>query len=567
MKTGLPVAARTLVIMLGASDFPNDPSKSRESFRNSAKALRDYFQDPQGFGLPKGNLLWLFNSDLSSIDQDTRIEEFLGAAMERSEEERPLDVIVYYVGHGFFGGETIFGDQRLYYLATRNFKPDKDERSFRFKSLQQTVKERVRHVRKFYILDACFSAAAVKELMSTATAQQIIMEAEREAVDELPAYGSAVLCAAGPEDPAKAPLSQTYTMFTGALLEVLGNYSEVTETLSLYEVYRLVTHAIKCKFGNDGVRPHYYVRVPTQGNVGELPLFPIRRREVDYTTKEEKRKLEEQRQRKLEEHRSAEAARQAKELRKRETPLSQREKKRSVKQAPLKASKRQLRFRPVVVGFLLTAIGIWAAVDRQGIKGWLGIGGKPNQNGKELTEKTRLPNTAPTVSPSATVPRPTPDEHLFTVAGELEVYGVGYGKQYSNAFISLNGRKIIEIDHNNESSRFSGYPLISIIKHIARRITPFDEVVVFQQNSMGNACSGGPIWFLGLKRNGSFTISDPIDFCGGKYEIPIIEEGDNMITVIIPGGPPNRGEGHIPGETRVYQNGKIRKVRTRKEYM
>ena len=270
MTVAPPTAARTLVVMLGASEFPGDPALSNQRFKVSAGALREYFQDPRRFGLPESNLLWLFDSGRRPTDLNDEVESFISAAMQRPPEQRPLDVIIYYVGHGFFG------DDKGYYLATRSLKRDHPEYSYRFKALQRTIKEQARFARKFYILDACFSGAAAKEMMGTdPVARRVITEVEREARDDLPERGTAVLCAAGPEDVALAPNVENYTMFTGALLDVLEKPEIATEILSLQEVHSLIDDVIKRRFGAGGVRPQIHVPEQKQGNVGSIPLFPV----------------------------------------------------------------------------------------------------------------------------------------------------------------------------------------------------------------------------------------------------------------------------------------------------
>jgi hypothetical protein len=158
---------------------------------------------------------------------------------------------------------------------------------------------------------------------------------------------------------------------------------------------------------------------------------------------------------------------------------------------------------------------------------------------------------------------PTLKQRFLTVAGELKVFQLDERLLGDRFSVTLNNDVILTTNGEDESSRFHDFPATDILKHISRKIPPFDEVIIFQQNMWGNACSGGPIWFLGLKKNGSFEISDSIGFCGGKD--PIIREGPDRITVIIPGGPPNRGSGYIPGVTWIYKNGEVKKVNAPKK--
>jgi hypothetical protein len=158
---------------------------------------------------------------------------------------------------------------------------------------------------------------------------------------------------------------------------------------------------------------------------------------------------------------------------------------------------------------------------------------------------------------------PVLKQRLVTVAGELKVVQLDEGMLGSKFAVRLNNDVILKTNGDDESSRYYEFPVPKVLKHITKGIPPFDEVVVFQQNMWGNACNGGPIWFLGLKKNGSFDISNDIDFCGGKE--PIIKEEPGKIIVIIPGGPPNRGKGYIPGETWVYQNGEAQQIKAQRK--
>lgn len=152
-------------------------------------------------------------------------------------------------------------------------------------------------------------------------------------------------------------------------------------------------------------------------------------------------------------------------------------------------------------------------------------------------------------------------ERLITVAGELKIIQLDEGELGNKYAVILDGNTILRTDADAEGSRFSDFPVPTILRHFKNGVPPYDEVILFQQNMWGNACNGGPLWFLGLKRDGSFSISTPIDFCGGRG--PIIRASRDAIIVIIPGGPPNRGRGYVPRETWVYQNGEVKQMTRR----
>ena len=272
MNTALPQAERTLVVILGGSTYPRNHAFDNPRFKRSAEGLRAYFEDPAAFNLPPRNLLWLFDSTRSPNELNDEIEAFLRSAMQGPEEQRPLDVIIVFIGHGFFD------DSRSYHLATPSFKPGAPEYSYRFKLLQRTVKEQMRFARKFYLLDACYSASVARELMaSEPVAQRVLSEVEAGASEDLPQRGTAALCAASKDDEALAPEAEDYTMFSGALLSVLRDPPVSADALSLHQLHGLVDDLIRKRFGESAVRPEIHVPEQKQGDVAAIPLFPLRR--------------------------------------------------------------------------------------------------------------------------------------------------------------------------------------------------------------------------------------------------------------------------------------------------
>jgi hypothetical protein len=154
---------------------------------------------------------------------------------------------------------------------------------------------------------------------------------------------------------------------------------------------------------------------------------------------------------------------------------------------------------------------------------------------------------------------PRTKQSLKTVAGELKIIQLDEGELGHKFTVTLNDKTILKTDGDDEASEFAAFPIPEILKRVDQSVPPFDEVVIFQQNMWGNACNGGPIWFLGLKKDGSYDRSEKIDFCGGRA--PVIQTAPGKITITFPGGPPNRGTGYVRGETWVYENGRVRQLK------
>src|SRR6266436_652745 len=137
--------------------------------------------------------------------------------------------------------------------------------------------------------------------------------------DALADSGTALLCASEPRDPAKAPIGMTYTMFTGALLDVLKIGDErAPPTLSLQDLAYLVKRSVEARFKEEAVRPEVHAPDQKGGRVDTVPIFPNslrrhaeekQRAEVAWLAAEEKRKADEAARLAEEKRKADEAAR------------------------------------------------------------------------------------------------------------------------------------------------------------------------------------------------------------------------------------------------------------------
>lgn len=139
------------------------------------------------------------------------------------------------------------------------------------KDLAAALKEVARGLRRYLILDCCFAAAAVGEFQS-GSATQVVRE---KTLDAFPTKGTALLCAASSKDPARAPHGASYTMFTGALLDVLINgQPDLGARLSLEELGSSIIRRLKDTYTEEAVRPEVHAPDQRDGNIADLPLFP-----------------------------------------------------------------------------------------------------------------------------------------------------------------------------------------------------------------------------------------------------------------------------------------------------
>jgi hypothetical protein len=94
--------------------------------------------------------------------------------------------------------------------------------------------------------------------------------------DEGPAQrGTALLCASGPRDPAKAPDGLSFTMFSGALLDTLkeGN-PHGDDSFTLYQLGESVRNRIFNEHRDEAVRPEILSPDQTKGDVAKVAIFP-----------------------------------------------------------------------------------------------------------------------------------------------------------------------------------------------------------------------------------------------------------------------------------------------------
>jgi len=287
---------QALAIFLGASWYPKAPKlASGVSFYRSAADFRDYLTDSNGLGLPKENVAWLFDDSRSPGDQLEDISSFLQSrSLElRSQELEPTDLIIYYVGHGLFTKQ-----DQAYCLAVRATNQSSEGlSSIRASDLATVIKDNARFLRRFLILDSCFSATIYREFQSGPLAAARI-----QLLAELPQRGTALLCSSNAQSPSLAPEKLAHTMFSGSLLKALRQGDPALgPRMSFSDLGYLLRQNLEEEFPNSWVRPEVLSPDQREGDIASIPLFPNPRYHALLV---EQRKLERQ---------SAEAARLAQE--------------------------------------------------------------------------------------------------------------------------------------------------------------------------------------------------------------------------------------------------------------
>ncbi len=272
-----------LAILTGAHEWPRSNFGASPQFLRSAKAIRDYFLADDGLGMAGTQMLDLFDSDLGAAEQIIEIGEFIESYRKA---ENSIDAIfVYYVGHGGF-----MGPDNDYFLALRETRKDYEYATgLRVKNLADCLKAKARHVRRYIVLDCCFSGTA-QALFQSEQAQA----AARKTAEAMPRRGTAILCSSSSYDPSKAPRDAEMTMFSGALHAALRRGSSRIRSLrmSFTDVYDLTWESIRDTHEDEGVRPELHVPDQRSGNIANVPFFPnpgYRRSQVEDKPEQEDR--------------------------------------------------------------------------------------------------------------------------------------------------------------------------------------------------------------------------------------------------------------------------------------
>jgi hypothetical protein len=239
-------AHNCVAIILGAGSFPNAGLPGPPSFEQSAKAFRDYLQASDGFDLPDGHLLDLFDSTDAASGQSIRIIEFLAR-------QPPFvtDVIIYYVGHGYMPGSGLCLSVRETHVK------DLEGTSLKARQVSQAIGKTGPRFRAYVFLDCCFSAAAVKDF-----------------IDAFTGRGVALLCSANPTAISLAPPGEEYTRFSAALLEVLTRgVADAPSRLSLRQICDATREAVRRISAGDPL-PQLHAPDPGDTDIAAVPVFP-----------------------------------------------------------------------------------------------------------------------------------------------------------------------------------------------------------------------------------------------------------------------------------------------------
>lgn len=242
------------VVILGASRFPYCDGLDNPAFARSAVAARDLFAAP-GPVFGRTAVLDLFDSQAHPGEIVEAIERHIDAHPDMT------DVLIYYCGHGSFTRD------RTYFLTLAGTRLGREASTgLKLKDLRHDLETRLADRRLYVVLDCCFAGEAAKEFMGAGVDRAV----EAAIHEALPPGGWLVLAASPASSVAMAPAGQYLTMFTGALVDVIGR---AIRPLSLDEITAETRRAILSIHGGRGVFPECHAPRQSGGDLRRVPMF------------------------------------------------------------------------------------------------------------------------------------------------------------------------------------------------------------------------------------------------------------------------------------------------------
>jgi hypothetical protein len=197
------------VVIFGASIFDHHAHLTNPRFKKSAEEFQRVISDPKILSDCEIETLDLYDQALSVDQTLDRIWDFTAKDYQ--------DIIIYYCGHGNVGLRD--GDYRVF---LRRSDRERSHSLLNIVTLINDVKKRAQSKRVYFVLDACYSGAAVSEMeaMDAGGAEILIDRQLKEAVAD-GGSGTAVLTASGRLGVALAKEEDQLTLFTGTFVQCL----------------------------------------------------------------------------------------------------------------------------------------------------------------------------------------------------------------------------------------------------------------------------------------------------------------------------------------------------------
>ncbi|MFE6172351.1 ABC transporter substrate-binding protein [Streptomyces sp. NPDC056464] len=215
--------ARSRALLIGAHSFTDPGLEPLPAVASNLTRLAELLRDPEVWGLKAEHVHVLAEPDR---------EQALGEVARLAEEAEDT-LLVYYAGHGF-----VHDQSNELYLALPRTNPRHLYSALRYQDIREPLlgpQSRAR--RKVVILDCCWSGLALNGAMSTSGLG---------GMSDI--SGTFVLTATSETRTALAPPGETYTAFTGELIDALEHgIPEAPPLLTMMTLYEHLYGALVAK--------------------------------------------------------------------------------------------------------------------------------------------------------------------------------------------------------------------------------------------------------------------------------------------------------------------------------
>jgi type II secretory pathway pseudopilin PulG len=310
---------RCLTVLLGASEWIAEAGyPPAPEFAASASGLRDYLRAPAGLGVPEHLLIDLFDSRENAAAQLSRLRVLLRDRLSRGKAAMCdiTDLLVFGISHG---EGTRHNPRDLHLIVHDTERGFVDGTGLSVRQLAAVLQTSAPRLRRYVVLDCCFSGAALAHFQSsgegvaTLVAADIRREANAAADPagtltavapgagaatygsepplsivardrparsrRLPALGTVLLCSSHADDLSLAKSRDGRTLLTGTLLRVLSsrgmphhNHDETAISFARLrdEAWAIILEEV----GSSAPYPQLYTPQQSQGDLSTVPLLP-----------------------------------------------------------------------------------------------------------------------------------------------------------------------------------------------------------------------------------------------------------------------------------------------------
>ena len=267
----------TCAVILGAHDWTQIGLPQALSFLRSAEGCYRYMllQPPDGLGLQPDVVLNLFDDSSSASTQLIRISDTIGGFVRDTRDTgQPLrDVLIYYIGHG-----TCESGSHLHLLVRDSRKGIEEQSSIGTDDLARVLRVAAPQQRRLVVLDCCFSEAAAADFDAMGTLEEAVAAAAGKDLEQSPSpeRGTLLLCSSPRNRVSIGSATGERTLFTGALLEVLGegSVSHNSAMLSFADLREAVWDRMLNEQGAGAPRPALHQPDQSEGDLTHVPAFP-----------------------------------------------------------------------------------------------------------------------------------------------------------------------------------------------------------------------------------------------------------------------------------------------------